>query len=197
MDGVAVFFSLFASIRHTDPLRFRQSNKRIIFLSACSRSLHRLALETLIVLLVSISNGIDLHLTLIRWLTNHVPFHPSYFVLNVVRYDPSSYSTRPFLTPFGIHSSRPNASYDPTHGSMALCHPVPSSLLPFPGIISNKCWMIIKETCLFDETVQFIRNYKHCCSAASCGCGILESSMLLTKLHFKLPTGAHLLLMEC
>ena len=24
-----------------------------------------------------------------------------------------------------------------------------------PGIISNKCWMI-KETCLFDETVQFI-----------------------------------------
>jgi len=30
------------------------------------------------------------------------------------------------------------------------------------------CWMI-KETCLFDETVQFIRNYKHC-SAASCCC---------------------------
>jgi len=26
---------------------------------------------------------------------------------------------------------------------------------------------------------------------------LLESSMLLTKLHFKLPTGAHLLLMEC
>ena len=26
---------------------------------------------------------------------------------------------------------------------------------------------------------------------------LLESSMLLTQLHFKLPTGAHLLLMEC
>jgi len=26
--------------------------------------------------------------------------------------------------------------------------------------------MIIKETCLFDETVQFIRNYKHCCAAS-------------------------------
>jgi len=24
----------------------------------------------------------------------------------------------------------------------------------------------IKETCLFDETVQFIRNYKHCCAAS-------------------------------
>jgi len=29
---------------------------------------------------------------------------------------------------------------------------------------------MIKETCLFDETVQFIRNYKHCYSAASYGC---------------------------
>jgi len=24
----------------------------------------------------------------------------------------------------------------------------------------------IKETCLFDETVQFIRNYMHCCAAS-------------------------------
>jgi len=28
---------------------------------------------------------------------------------------------------------------------------------------------------LFDETVQFIRNCEHCCSAASCGCGIFQS----------------------
>jgi len=41
----------------------------------------------------------------------------------------------------------------------------------FPGIISNKCWMInIKETCLFDETVQFIRNYEHCSAASYCCC---------------------------
>ena len=25
---------------------------------------------------------------------------------------------------------------------------------------------MIKETCLFDETVQFNRNYKHCCAAS-------------------------------
>jgi len=47
------------------------------------------------------------------------------------------------------------------------CHQFAS----FPGTISNKCWMI-EETCLFDETVQFIRNCKHCHSAASCACGI-------------------------
>jgi len=35
--------------------------------------------------------------------------------------------------------------------------------------------MLDKETCLFDETVQFIRNCKHCCSAASYGCGIFQS----------------------
>jgi len=32
-----------------------------------------------------------------------------------------------------------------------------------PGIISNKCW-IKRPAC--DETVQFIRNYKHCCAAS-------------------------------
>jgi len=34
---------------------------------------------------------------------------------------------------------------------------------------------MIEETCLFDETVQFIRNCKHCHSAASCGRGIFWS----------------------
>jgi len=43
-----------------------------------------------------------------------------------------------------------------------------------PGTISNECWMI-KEICLFGETDQFVRNCKHCCSAASCGCGIFWS----------------------
>jgi len=48
-----------------------------------------------------------------------------------------------------------------------------STSSPSRRIISIKCWMInIEETCLFDETVQFNRNYKHCYSAASCGCGI-------------------------
>jgi len=44
-----------------------------------------------------------------------------------------------------------------------------------PGIISIKCWIIVKETCLFDETVQFNRNYKHCYSAASYGCRSFQS----------------------
>jgi len=32
------------------------------------------------------------------------------------------------------------------------------------------CWMI-KETCLFDETVQFTRNHEHCSAASHCCCG--------------------------
>ena len=40
--------------------------------------------------------------------------------------------------------------------------------------IVGGCWMI-EEICLFVETDQFIRNYKHCYSAASYGCGT-ESS---------------------
>jgi len=34
--------------------------------------------------------------------------------------------------------------------------------------------MLDEETCLFDETVQFVRNCEHC-SAASYGCGIFQS----------------------
>jgi len=96
----------------------------------------------------------------------------------------------PFFKPFGTEPiasshfdpcdpSSPNrsiaidSSCDPTCGSMALCHPVPSSLSPFPGIISNKCWTI-KEIYLFGETDQFIRNYKHCSAASYC-CGIFWS----------------------
>jgi len=34
------------------------------------------------------------------------------------------------------------------------------ALLPTSEIlVTCLCWMIIKETCLFDETVQFTRNY--------------------------------------
>ena len=36
-----------------------------------------------------------------------------------------------------------------------------------------------------------------CSAAASCSCRSLESSVLLTQLHFKLSTGAHMPLMEC
>jgi len=43
----------------------------------------------------------------------------------------------------------------------------------------------------------FNRNYKHCSAASYVVVNLRESSMLLTQLHFKLPTGAHLLLMEC
>jgi len=59
-------------------------------------------------------------------------------------------------------SAQSRPSCDPTHGSMALCHPVPLSLSPFPGIISNKCW--IKRP-IGGAKDQFIRNYKHmqCC----------------------------------
>jgi len=35
--------------------------------------------------------------------------------------------------------------------------------------------LLDKETCLFDETVQFVRNCKHSHSAASHGCGIFWS----------------------
>jgi len=35
--------------------------------------------------------------------------------------------------------------------------------------------MLDKETCSFDETAKFVRNCKHCCSAASCGWRILQS----------------------
>jgi len=43
------------------------------------------------------------------------------------------------------------------------------SIVDTRQIISNKCWMI-KETCLFDETVQFIRNCKQCGAASYCCC---------------------------
>jgi len=70
----------------------------------------------------------------------------------------------------------------------------------FQLLVCSLLCLLDKETCLFDETVQFVRNCKRCHSAASHGpwlWNLLEHSMLLAKLHFKLPTGAHLLLMEC
>jgi len=62
----------------------------------------------------------------------------------------------------------------------ALRHAAESFIHSFAGTDTphilhiGHCWMI-KEICLFGETDQFIRNHKHCCSAASCGCGIFWS----------------------
>jgi len=39
----------------------------------------------------------------------------------------------------------------------------------------SHCWMMKRSIYLFGETDQFIRNYKHCYSAASYGCGIFWS----------------------
>jgi len=61
-------------------------------------------------------------------------------------------------------------------------------------VIILMCGQVVGEIYPVVETDQFVRNCEHC-SAASYGCGT-ESSMLLAKLHFNLPTGAHLLLME-
>jgi len=66
-----------------------------------------------------------------------------------------------------------------------------------PGIISNECW-IERSICL----VKQISLLEIISTATVLLAVVVESSrvfnsMLLAKLHFKLPTGAHLLLMEC
>ena len=51
------------------------------------------------------------------------------------------------------------------HGGSTCCQF--SAEIVIPGIISIKCWWK-RPAC--DATVQFNRNYEHCCSAASYGC---------------------------
>jgi len=50
--------------------------------------------------------------------------------------------------------------------------------------------------CPVVATDQFIRNCEHCSAARHVVVDLLESSMLLSQLHFKLHTCAHLLLMN-
>jgi len=65
----------------------------------------------------------------------------------------------------------------------------------FPGIISNKCWMIKRSVCLVKQ-ISLLEVVSTCSAASYVVVDLLEFCMLLTQLHFKLLTGAHLLLME-
>jgi len=58
----------------------------------------------------------------------------------------------------------------------------------------SKC--LVGEMCPVVATDQFIRNYEHCSAARHVVVDLLESSMLLSQLHFKLNTCAHLLHMN-
>jgi len=69
----------------------------------------------------------------------------------------------------------------------------------FPGIISIKCWMmrdplVVQKISLIEiiSTVVLLANV-----VVVVVVDLLESSMLLTQLHFNMFTGAHLSLMEC
>jgi len=50
-----------------------------------------------------------------------------------------------------------------------------------------QCW-IIKETCLFDETVQFNKNYKQCSAASYCCC---RSSTLFCAVNSAMLQATH------
>ena len=57
-----------------------------------------------------------------------------------------------------------------------------------------------EETCLFDKTVQFAAKWNFASTVVLLAILLWifpESSVLLRQLHFKMPMGAHMSLVEC
>jgi len=78
-----------------------------------------------------------------------------------------------------VRSATHVAIFDPSIGMQPIFRsfvdcPSPGTMVAvvIPGTISKKCWM---KRPAHDETVQFVGNHDHCCSAASHGCGIFQS----------------------
>jgi len=68
-------------------------------------------------------------------------------------------------------------------------------MVVIPGTISNECWM--KRSICLVKQISLLEIVSTAAVLLAVVVESLESSMLLAKLHFKLPTGAHLLLVEC
>jgi len=66
-------------------------------------------------------------------------------------------------------------------------------------MISSKCWMIETPACLMKQfsLLEIMSTAVLLAIVVVVVVDLLKSSMLLTQLHFKMLTGAHLLLMEC
>ena len=76
---------------------------------------------------------------------------------------------------FAISMNTPQTPLSHGHGLGCLLSVfLEQTLSPFGTCQTSRCtkklWMLDKETCLFDETVQFIRNYKPCSAASQCCC---------------------------
>ena len=67
-------------------------------------------------------------------------------------------------------------------------------VVSFPGIISNKCW--IKRSICLVKQISLLEIISTVVLLLAMVVDLLESSMLLTQLHFNLFIGAHLPLME-
>jgi len=69
-------------------------------------------------------------------------------------------------------------------------------MVVIPGTISVKCWMrdllVVQKISLIEITSTAVL----LANVVVVVVDLVEPSMSLTQLHFKLPTGAHLLLME-
>jgi len=71
-----------------------------------------------------------------------------------------------------------------------------SVAIVIPGTISNKCWMMRDPLVVQKISLLEITSAAALLADIVVVADLLESSMLLTQPHFKLLTGAHLLLME-